>query len=146
MLSSVPPRRRAPLGVLLALVCVLAQLGAALHLGLVRHVRCAAHGELMHADMHEDSHAHGEATAAVLAAVEVATQAVVFDTGAPGATPEHTHDQCQALAGHSTEPTAPSVLVAAPPVTVSPPALVAQTPAVVVALYRLAPKASPPTA
>ena len=146
MLSSVPPRRRAPIGVLLALVCVLAQLGAALHLGLVRHVRCAAHGELMHADMHEDSHAHGEATATVLAAVEVATQTVVFDTGAPGATPEHTHDHCQALAGHSTEPTAPSVLVAAPPVTVAPPALVAQTPAVVVALYRLAPKASPPTA
>lgn len=137
LLSALPFRRRASLGVLLALVCIVAQLGAALHLGLVRHVRCAAHGELMHADA---GHDHADPTTALDVST---TRAVVFDAGAA---PEHEHDHCQALASRSVEPTAPAVLVAAPPVTVDPPAPVARPLVVVVALYRLAPKASPPVA
>ncbi|MFW6067060.1 MAG: hypothetical protein ACOC97_01890 [Myxococcota bacterium] len=60
------PRRSgllAHLTVWAGLVCLLAQLSSAAHLATTPHVRCAEHGEWVHAEEgHDGAHAHGATT------------------------------------------------------------------------------------
>ncbi|MEZ4401807.1 MAG: hypothetical protein R3B06_17395 [Kofleriaceae bacterium] len=122
---------------LVAVLCLVGQVVALFHLGLVRHVRCAAHGELVHAD-------------------EVAVDDPVQATAdqAPGdlaqlfnrsAAHGAEHEHCQ-LATDRTDVTVATALRVARPTATTEAVAVVRTAAVPVrALFRLAPKASPPT-
>lgn len=135
------PRSTPWSAVALALVCLVAQAASYLHLAVVRHVQCPEHGELVHL---------GPSTAA---GPEVALE-TVGDTDAhhlrgAAASPSWTHDEGHCLVGFSQRSRAglgqaPSRL--APPTATRPlPPDEASAPRIAaVALYRLAPKASPP--
>ena len=136
MLSpSSPPRRRAHSWALVALVCTLAQLLAFLHMGLVRHERCAAHGELMHATTDE------ACADAAPGCEDQGGVSVVFDRGGEA---EHAHDHCQVVAERSATPARPCIAAPVAPIVAPPLALAPARPRPIVALFRLAPKASPP--
>lgn len=116
---------------LTGLVCLLGQLGAVVHVGLVRHVRCAEHDALVHAD---DA---GSEVAPVEGAAALPVEAA-----------EHADEHCLVAELRRTEwlgPTAIAATTAAPagPEVPALDRLVAPGPPV--DLLRLAPKSSPPT-
>lgn len=115
----------------IAMLCVVAQVFAVAHLVLVRHARCAEHGEVTHA-----SESHVETTRpsgpdAVLAA---------SDDG-----PATDDDHCEWLSERRDVRHASAPIFATIPVAhVAPPAVDHLVLAVTRPLYRLAPKLSPP--
>lgn len=118
-----------------ALVCLLGQLLGVLHMGLIEHRRCAAHGELV------------EGGAAALGdVVAIATQPGVAAVLPHEQRGEHDHDHCQAPSERCA-PT-PAVTEAAPVelALAGGAAPVARPPVAIAGLFRLAPKASPPIA
>lgn len=125
-------------------LCLVAQAFALVHLFAVRHVRCAEHGEMVHVDREPRE-------PAALAAREQATQDleeasaqdVVRPTGL--AIEAHQDDHCMALSERRDLRTLEvQQLVSAPEVLAEVTYLYRAPAAVVRALYRLAPKISPP--
>lgn len=117
---------------LTGLVCLLGQLGAVVHLGVVRHVRCAEHDALVHAERPGAEAAPVEGAAAL--PVEAA---------------EHADEHCLVAELRRTEWQGPTATSTAAPAPTAPdvPALDREVaPAAPVDLLRLAPKSSPPTA
>ncbi|MBK7071958.1 MAG: hypothetical protein IPH44_06620 [Myxococcales bacterium] len=127
--------RRAARWAAVALVCLLGQLLGVLHMGLIEHRRCAAHGELV------EGGAGGVGEAVEVAAPLGVATALPHEQRA-----EHDHDHCQA----PSERCAPQpAAIEAGPVELmlaGGAAPVARSPVAIVGLFRLAPKASPPTA
>jgi hypothetical protein len=123
----------ARLTLLLGLLCMVSQLSGELHWALVEHQRCADHGEWIHEG---DHHHAGSEEAAAPAPLSVTSP----DDDA------HDHDHCQVLTdrrelGLAPSATTPLEAPAAHAVT----GLERATPVVAAsALYRLAPKTSPP--
>ncbi len=112
------------------MLCIVAQVFAVAHLVLVRHARCAEHGEVTHA-----SESHGEARPVGPDAVLAAS-----DSGAAA-----DDDHCEWLSErrdirHASAP----VFTTIPVGHVAPPAVDHLVLAVTRPLYRLAPKLSPP--
>lgn len=127
------PRRRA-LWAVVAVACLLGQVLGVLHMGLIQHRRCAAHGELV----------EGGATLAELFDAAPTAGQPAFVAHAQGG--DHDHDHCQ-VRGERVVPRLAAVTAA--PLLLIPPGAVAPVarPAIVaVGLFRLAPKASPPAA
>ncbi|MBL8627050.1 MAG: hypothetical protein JNK64_37520 [Myxococcales bacterium] len=117
-----------------ALACVLGQLLGVLHMGLIQHRRCAAHGELVEGGADE--------LAAMVDAAPAVGQAAFVGHAQRG---EHDHEHCQAPSQRATPRVA--AFAAAPrvalPLAAAPP--VARAALAIQGLFRLAPKASPPT-
>lgn len=118
-----------------ALVCLLGQLLGVLHMGLIEHRRCAAHGELVEGGADE--------LAAAVDTDPAVGQAAFVGHEQRG---EHDHDHCQAPSERCAP--APAVTEAAPVelALAGGAAPVARPPVAIVGLFRLAPKASPPIA
>ena len=114
-----------------AALAIAAQLFTLIHVALVRHERCAEHGEVVH-------RGHAEADSLALRAPVPVGNHVVESSHT-----EQSHDHCGVATerrhqsyGQPAQSTAPGV----PDVQPSPLALLADT----VAVYRRAPKTSPP--
>lgn len=128
--------------VVLSAATLVAQLSALVHLGLVRHVICAEHGELIHADDVD----HSPATPAQ--AVSPATTArTTSASGRHEGSAYHGHEHCL-MAAHRRERAVPSnngwfSFVSEPPPSDTTESSAVPRPAPV-AIYRLAPKSSPP--
>ena len=128
--------RAAALPALLGIVTLLfAQLAPLLHFALVRHAVCAEHGELIHVD--------GVARFAYARAPSEVGRVL---RAAPAPSAEHEHEATLAVASAQV-----AGFVARAPAAIAPPAsLEIVSPSVVTlprasfALYRLAPKTSPP--
>jgi hypothetical protein len=124
----------APTTVLLGILCVFSQLSSVVHWALVEHVRCAEHGDWVHADGE-----HGGADLATPAAPQVSL--VSSEAG-----DEHAHDHCQFLSERR-ELTLASVAFGTlqAPSSLAPPAgTLAAEASAPGAIYELAPKTSPP--
>jgi hypothetical protein len=129
----------------IAMLCLVAQLFAVAHLVLVRHARCAEHGEVTHAGLVEGAPAG--APGGTPDRVPATATPSEFDLLGANHLPAHASDDdhCEWLsetrdARHAATPTFTTVAVShAAPV----PATV-QARAVTRPLYRLAPKLSPP--
>jgi hypothetical protein len=129
-------RRRllAPVTVLLGVLCVFSQLSSVVHWALVEHVRCAEHGDWVHAD---EEHAGADlATPAARQVSLVASEAL----------DEHAHDHCEFLSERHELTLAPAAfgLLQAPAALASSPGASAAEASGSGALYALAPKTSPP--
>ena len=125
------PRRLAAV----AVVCLLAQLAGVLHLLVVRHERCAEHGEVVHAGDEASAHDAAVAGDARALAVRPAADDAEHDD----------HEHCQALSDRRAvgAPSAPAI--AGADLTAGDGTAVADAaPARAGVLYRLAPKLSPP--
>lgn len=119
---------------LVALVLGGSELGSAGHAALVRHALCAEHGEPVHAG-----------SSVTAAGIVTVTDSVVPSESAKASPDEHDH--CKILAGASR--IAPSERSLAIPLSLCVDAGLAAGEAVVdpsVAVFRLAPKTSPPVA
>ncbi len=117
------------------MLCLIAQLGALAHLLLVRHERCAEHGEVTH-----------RVEAAPAAHAVAASPSAILDAGDPRSAHEE-GDHCQWLAEHrAAAPAVSSFAQLVPQVTRAECALPALAFAAPRSLYRLAPKLSPPSA
>lgn len=122
----------------LSAICLVAQLSSAAHFVLVRHEMCLEHGQAM-----DSALGHGVAREATRAQIDAAAGI----RSASGIAREHAHDHCL-LAYDRRESVSPvrdaGTLVAARPTHVV--ALVADDAArpARVAIFRLAPKSSPP--
>jgi len=122
-----------------ASLCLLGQFSGVAHNLLVQHATCAEHGEIIHTA--------GDHTSAVGAGVDIAAEARVAGSDAAESAEDHGHDHCLAAAhrrGHVglkavhaavTADSAPKAIVAVE---------VGARESVSCALYRLAPKNSPP--
>jgi hypothetical protein len=123
------------LTLLLGLFCAYSQVSSTLHWLLVEHARCADHGEWVH--VAEEHHAH-EAEDATPASPSVA--AAERDA--------HGHDHCQFLvdARSLTPVSRPEALIPSPTESLGPDLIGPSDCSLPVALYRLAPKTSPPAA
>jgi hypothetical protein len=135
-------RHRSPLTAALALLCLFAQVWSGVHAAAVPHERCAEHGEVVHAG----EHGRGpEAFDAPLADELPGAAAAVAD-GEPRAAAEDEHDHCCVVSTRRQADTVPEVAAASrPPVELTHGALSAGVIADARALYRVAPKASPPS-
>lgn len=133
-------RRRAwfrHLSVWVGLLCLLGQVSSSLHMLLVRHVRCAEHGELVHAEEHQNG-AH----------------AAVHAAGVPGGPSlrasegdgDHGHDHCLVWSDRRKLALLPAA-IPAPRVPIEGEAPFSLRPVASVhrlRLYAYAPKTSPP--
>jgi hypothetical protein len=132
-------RRRASwLAVLVAPLCLIGQFSGIAHNLLVQHATCAEHGELVHTAGLQQTDGVGSA---------VPADAAVRGSAPGEAVEEHGHDHCLAVA-HGRGHIGLQSAGAAVSLDATPPALGSVTDgdavAVSVALYRLAPKNSPP--
>jgi hypothetical protein len=118
-----------------AALCLAAQLAIVAHAALVEHVRCPLHGDFVHPGSHHDDHAHH--------APGDRPSAVPVDEHHDG---EHEH--CAVLAHRREAPPAVAPLDVASDELgwLGPPALRSVPRAAAVALFRVAPKHSPPVA
>ena len=125
------PRRLAAV----AALCLLAQLAGVLHLLVVRHERCAEHGEVVHAGAEPAAHGAEWSVDGHARAI----QAAAADAG------HDDHEHCQALSDRRAAGAAEAPAIACADVTASDPGVVAHAaPARACVLYRLAPKTPPP--
>jgi len=126
------------LAVVLASVTLAAQISSVAHMALVRHAICPEHGELIHPDE------LGGSAGAPRALAKPDATAI---QSAPQLPTVHGHDHCL-LASYRRQriiPAAGTVALVAPTPMVGDSCLVADAPRpALVALYRLAPKNSPP--
>jgi hypothetical protein len=118
-----------------AALCLAAQLAIVAHAGLVEHVRCPLHGDLVHPGSNHEHHEHrspGDAPSAVPVDEHHAGE----------------HEHCAVLAHRREAPPAVAPLDVASGELgwLGPPALRSVVRAAPVALFRLAPKNSPPVA
>ncbi len=136
-----------------ASLCLLAQTFALVHLFAVRHVRCAEHGDMVHVEPGHAGHAGHAAAAdervsppADLREAAVSAHQVLRASGL--AIEAHQDDHCMALSERRALRTLEVVaVVSAPPELLGELTFVSQAPPRVArALYRLAPKISPPAA
>lgn len=90
---------RTPFRLLACFVLVLAasaQLGALVHLAVVPHVRCEAHGAIEHGDVEHDAHgAHGAQAGHAHADVD---ESAARGSAVTGGESEHGHELCETLA------------------------------------------------
>lgn len=115
----------------LVVVCLLAgsALAEQLHVALVRHVRCEAHGEWIHGEAHP---------AAAPSAGDTVASAPELDGG-------HDHEHCAAPRGLTACVTLPAQWSVPTGFTFTPPARPRTEPrAATIPLWLLAPKSSPP--
>lgn len=142
--SSVPSYRKTPRRRLaIAGLCLVAQAFALVHLFAVPHVRCAEHGELVHA---------GEELREQPERAERAMRAEIGDVGAADSIEAtaleieaHEDDHCMALSERRDLRIHLVAQLAAPPQVLGEVEYESRAPLFVVrALYRLAPKISPP--
>ncbi len=137
--SSAPSYRKTPrLRLAIAGLCLVAQAFALMHLFAVPHVRCAEHGELVHA---------GEETRQA----EIAPGAELGDLGAADSLEAtaleleaHADDHCMALSERRDLRIHLVAQLAAPPQVLGEVEYESRARRSAVALYRLAPKISPP--
>jgi hypothetical protein len=139
------PMRRA-LALLLAGVYALSLSGSLLHQILVEHVRCADHGDLVHAAPGDDHHGPWSVDPTTTAAVGISGSTAAEHLDA------HAHEHC-AVAAFATMAAATSAVVVVASPSPPPPVLAAQqqrsppdahTPWADRERFRLAPKGSPP--
>ena len=131
-------QRRSRTAVAAAVLCLLAQVFATVHLVVVRHEVCADHGEVVHAGGD-----HGDAPAGAAGTGDATIQARAAADAGHGDDDDH----CRLLterraAGGGGSPS----LHATPGVIEAKAAMPESLPARTSALYRLAPKISPPHA
>lgn len=124
-----------------AALCVIAQLLPIVHIVLVRHARCAVHGEVIHVSDGADHSSPDHAAPAAPSSHGAATIAHAASDHA-----EDAHDTCRFVGDRrdavlATPPALAALPAYAPAATIAP-AAAARLPQV--ALYRLAPKLSPP--
>lgn len=131
------PRRSARTAI--ATLCLAAQAWALAHLLVIRHEVCAEHGDAVHAAdvVPEASHPP--------AAPGADPDASAYRGSQREAAEDH-HDHCTWLSEHRADRGAPTALTTAPPIAGEALAAPAAPPSTVRALYRLAPKISPPRA
>ena len=120
-----------------ALLCLLAQFSSILHMALVEHVRCAEHGELVHAhgDQHHDHGAVRDRQSSAVSAISSSSS----DNG-------HGHDHCLVWTERRDPVLAPLTVTGTVDL-VSGDALLAPSRGASVyglRVYSLAPKTSPP--
>lgn len=131
-----------------ASLCLLAQTFALVHLFAVRHVRCAEHGDMVHVERGHAAHAAGERVSppADLREAAISEHQVLRASGL--AIEAHQDDHCMALSERRDLRTLEvKAVVSAPPELLGELTFVSQAPPLVArALYRLAPKISPPAA
>lgn len=133
-----------------ASLCLLAQAFALVHLFAVRHVRCAEHGDMVHVEPGHAAHgaAAGERVSppADLREAALSEHQVLRASGL--AIEAHQDDHCMALSERRDLRTLEvKAVVSAPPELLGELTFVSQAPPLVArALYRLAPKISPPAA
>jgi hypothetical protein len=126
-------------GLLLAAILVASQTAAWLHASAVTHVTCAEHGEALHAATPAAIPEDAPAPATVVATVATGDQA---DTLAA-------HEHCASgalLRWRALTVTPPAHAVFVPPVVTALPFQTGPPAVVTAAVYRLAPKTSPPHA
>lgn len=137
--------KRRALALLLAGVYVLSLSGSLLHQILVDHVRCADHGDLVHAA--PGAHDHQSFSVAPVATAALAASDRATETHLDG----HAHEHCAVAAFASMAATTSAIVVVAAPSSplpppdapvLSPPA--PHTPWTDRERFRLAPKGSPP--
>jgi hypothetical protein len=121
-----------------ASLCLTAQALALVHLFAVRHVRCAEHGEMVHVEPHQT--AREQATHAL-----EETLAHDVARAAGQAMEAHQDDHCLALSERRDLRTHAVQPIVSPPPTLRELTYRHRAPSIVArALYRLAPKISPP--
>jgi hypothetical protein len=127
-----------------ASLCLMAQVSALVHLFAVRHVRCAEHGEMVHVDREPREQAAVAAREQATQGLEEAlAQDVVRPTGL--AIEAHQDDHCMALSERRDLRTYDVQPIVSTPQTLAELTYFYRAPAIVArALYRLAPKISPP--
>lgn len=129
-----------------ASLCLLAQAFALVHLFAVRHVRCAEHGDMVHVESGHADHAGHAAAAGERVSPAADLREVLRASGL--AIEAHQDDHCMALSERRALRTFEIVaVVSTPPELLGELTFVSQAPPRVArALYRLAPKVSPPAA
>lgn len=123
---------------LVATFCLLGQFSSLAHNLLVQHATCAEHGEIVHT---------GATSAPEGAATEVAADPTVGDSGASEPAEGHGHDHCLAVAhgrGHVGLQTVDAAVALDQPAKRVVAVTTGTARPVSYALYRLAPKNSPP--
>jgi len=131
--------------VALAALCLVGQLFSFAHLGLVRHVTCPEHGELVHAD--------GDALDAAAGAArsqrsQLSEDALPSYGDVPSLPSGHGHDHCLVTTlrrDHLAHQPSHAAVVAQPEQSIASHAG-GDEPSAAFALFRLAPKNSPPVA
>jgi len=130
-------------GLLLAAVLVVSHTAAWLHAAAVTHVTCAEHGEAMHASApgapHQTVDERRDAPDTVVATV------VTGDQGDTIAAHEHCGSGAL-LRWRALTVAAPAAVVFVPPAVKAPPCQTGPPAVAAAAVYRLAPKTSPPHA
>lgn len=125
------------LAVWVGLACACVQLSSALHLLLVEHVRCALHGELVHAEAHpQGGHRVAPRAAAPGGAVLHASRSEA----------DHGHEHCQVVSELRRLAVLPSAVpeLSASQLAIASQALFAPARFCVPCVYSYAPKTSPP--
>jgi hypothetical protein len=143
--SPTPSRLRTPrLRLAVVSLCLVAQAFALVHLFAVRHVRCAEHGEMVHVEREPREPAALAARAQATQDLEEASAAdVVRPTGL--AIEAHQDDHCMALSERRDLRTLEVQPLVSAPQALAEVTYLHRAPAFVArALYRLAPKISPP--
>lgn len=134
-----PLRRRARTAGIAGL-CVVAHLFALMHLAVVQHERCPEHGELVHAK--DSDHATGRVTAAVApGATATPTDAVL---PAYAGSQDRDHDHCLSVTERRDRQEVRAQAATSMPLDRQPSLPDAAAPTIARALYRSAPKTSPP--
>jgi hypothetical protein len=122
----------------LAVVCLLGPILAQAHMLLVRHARCAEHGELVHLDGADGDSIGTGATAS--------SDVTTVSSSSPEEAKSHGHDHCAAASARKTQApvNCPQLTLPAASSSAAAPLDPDAPSSAPVALYLLAPKNSPP--
>lgn len=143
--SSIAPQLRLPrVRLAVASICLLAQAFALVHLFAVRHVRCAEHGDMVHVERGHGAPVEGRVSApADLREAPRSAHQVLRASGL--AIEAHQDDHCMALSERRELRTHAAIALVSMPALLGELTYEYREPALVArALYRLAPKISPP--